>query len=149
MKGFVSIAAEPCLPPNNFGKYDMPACDACAANGKNKGLCCNLIYRQSSGRDDDDFFGEGRCFDLNDGCLVGEDNCFPGLVCVGSTCTLPTDNPEAHAASSLLTVRSSSTSNTTKSGHFFVVVGLQGAAMILFPYALTSGIPLPGLSKEG
>ena len=49
----------------------------------------------------------------------------------GGDCKLPTDNPEAHAASSLLTLRSS-TSNATKSGHSFVlvVVSLIGAAMM-------------------
>ena len=54
------------------------------------------------------------------------------LICdAAKTCKLPTDNPEAHAASSLVT-SSSSTSNTTNGSHFFVlvVVSLLGAAMI-------------------
>ena len=62
---------------------------------------------------------------------MGDGWCYPGLVCVDFTCTLPTDNPEAHAASSLLTLRSS-TGNTTKSGHSFVLVlvSLIGVAMM-------------------
>ena len=135
----ISIAAEPCLPEGNdnanggYGKYDQPACDACADSGKNKGLCCDAIYRHSSGRDDDDdlFHGDEyslhNCVDLGGGlaltrCDMGEEWCYPGLVCVDSNCKLQTDNPEAHAASSLLTLRTS-TSNTTKSGHSFVLIG--------------------------
>ena len=142
----VLIAAEPCLPKTNdntnggYAIYDQPACDACAHSGKQTGACYNAIYTHSCGRDDDDW-GDGNdldlCVDVNHGCLPSQGSCYPGLFCDGpdgstsSTCTLLTDNPEAHAASSLLT-SSSSTGTTTKSGPSFVlvVVGLLGAAMM-------------------
>ena len=62
---------------------------------------------------------------------MGEGGCYPSLICADTICTLPTDNPEAHAASSLLT-SSSSTGNTTKGDAFvvFAVVGLLGAVMM-------------------
>ena len=135
----VWIAAEPCL--TGYGKYDMVACNYCAHSGKNQGECCNAIYRNSDGRDDDDdlsrgyTFGSSNCLDIGEECALGQGNCFPGLVCVGSTCKLPRDNPEAHAASSLVT-SSSSTSDTTKGGHSFVVVSLLGAAMIAMTVVL-------------
>ena len=146
----ISIVAEPCLPKGSdnanggFAKYDQPACDFCAHSGKGRGQCCDAIYKHSSGRDtnDDLFHGDvdsvSNCVDIaGEECAVGEGWCYPGLVCVkgsgdnGGDCKLPTDNPEAHAASSLLTLRSS-TSNATKSGHSFVlvVVSLIGAAMM-------------------
>ena len=81
----VSIFGEPCLPGGNgqhpgdklgYGKYDMPACDACADNGENKGQCCDAIYRNSSGRDADDLFHWGAqpgstygCYDIGDADL--------------------------------------------------------------------------------
>ena len=63
-------------------------------------------------------------------------DCYPGLVCASSTCTLPTDNPEAHAASSLVTWSSTSTSNTITGGPSFVVVvvGLVLGAALLTLY---------------
>ena len=137
--GPISIVAstEPCL--NGYGKYDMPACDFCAHSGKNKGVCCNNIYGNSLGRYDDTYNGVDifddkvnvpDCLDIGSTCEVGAGACYPGLVCAGSTCTLPTDNPEAHAASSLVT-SSSSTSTILTGDHSFVlvVVGLLGAAM--------------------
>ena len=145
MVGTVLIAAEPCLPGKNdgYGKYDMPACDFCAHSGKGNGECCNAIYTHSCGRDDDDF-ADGNdvdlCTDVNSGCIVGVGNCYPGLICVDNpntdcvinpSCQLPTDNPEAHAAASLVTW-SSLTGNATKGSHsvVLVVVGLLVAAMI-------------------
>jgi len=144
----VSILGEPCLPGGNgqhqgdrlgYGKYDMPACDAYADNGENKGQCWDAIYRNSLGRDDDDLFHWGAqpgstygCYDIGDECKVGGGDCYPGLIYdAAKTCKLPTDNPEAHAASSWLT-NSSSTSNTTNGGYslVLVVVSLLGAAMI-------------------
>ena len=138
--GTVSIAAEPCLPGHaddllGFGRYDMPACDGCAHSGnKLGGQCCDGIYRHSLGRNDDDYFASSPtgCFAKSYACTPGRGMCYPGLVCAGAspTCTLPTDNPEAHAASSLLTLSFTSSSNT-KDGPAFVVVvvGLLGAAL--------------------
>ena len=145
----VLIAAEPCLPKGNdntnggYAKYDQPACDFCAHSGKGNGECCNAIYTHSCGRDDDDF-ADGNdvdlCTDVNSGCIVGAGNCYPGLICVDNpntdcvinpSCQLPTDNPEAHAAASLVTW-SSLTGNATKGSHsvVLVVIGLLVAAMI-------------------
>ena len=154
--GTVWIAAEPCLLEDidnddsvghgGYGKYDQPACDACADSGKNKGECCNAIYLHSNGRNDDDALGNGdalgNCIALNHGCAPGAGDCYPGLVCDGprstiddepyeaSTCKLPTNNPNAHAASSLVTLRSSSTGHTLDP-FVVVVVGLLGAAMTM------------------
>ena len=140
--GPIWIAAEPC--GNGYGAYDMVACNLCAETGENKegfsGVCCNSIYRHSLGRDDDNIADANDldlCRDINkDGCVVyqGEDqgDCYPGLFCnAAKTCQLQEDNPNAHAASSLVTW-SSLTGNTTKDGHsvVLVVVGLIVAAMI-------------------
>ena len=56
--------------------------------------------------------------------------CSPDLACVYGLCQLKADDPNAHAASSLLTT--SLTGTTTKGGPSFilVVVGLLGAAMM-------------------
>ena len=139
------IAAEPCA--NGYGAYDMTACNACAEHGKGKGQCCDAIYRNSLGRDDDDGddsptdswlgFGGG-CVGLDYPCDPGDGACAPGLICeYGGVpkpiCQVKEDDPNAHvgAVASLLT--SSSTGNTTKGGHSFVlvVVGLLGAAMMV------------------
>ena len=105
--GTVSIAANPCL--SGYGKYDWGACWDCADSGENKGLCCGAIYRHYHGDEysDDDEDSLYVCHEIGETCWVGYGWCYPGLVCDGpdwskSTCTLPTDNPEAHAASSLL-----------------------------------------------
>ena len=110
--GTALIAAEPCLPGDNnsqgfanngYGAYDMTACNYCAKSGKGHGECCDSIYRHSSGRDDDDFFQTENdgvdCADVNDGCIVGEGQCYPGLTCgAAKTCQLKTDDPNAHPA---------------------------------------------------
>jgi len=149
--GTVWIAAEPCNPEGNdnanggYGKYDKPACDFCAHSGKGTGDCCDAIYRHSLGRDDDDDdYGESLydCSDLNDNCRVGKIWCYPGLVCADSTCTLPTDNPNAHAASSLVTSSSSTGSTITEGGgpsFVLVVVGLLGAAMTMLYHSRHRG----------
>ena len=81
-------------------------------------------------------------------CTPGDADCMPGLTCVGNnvrnyytgtlkgTCQLNTDDPNAHAASSLLT--SPSTGNTNNGGHSFVlvVISLLGAAMITMQVVL-------------
>ena len=153
--GTVWIAAEPCLPEGNdnanggYAKYDQPACDFCAHSGKKKGECCNAIYRHSSGRDEDDDFFHGdqnnldECSDIDDTCLFSQGSCYPGLVCdkVDQACTLPTDNPEAHAASSLVTLRSSSTGHTLDP-FVVVVVGLLGAAMTMLYHSRHRGFLL-------
>ena len=151
--GPVTILAEPCLPGpdyldddsgHGYGAYDMPACDFCAASGHKKGQCCNAIYEHSLGRssgsfkfDHDDTSSE--CVDLGNDCGVDQGDCYPGLVCAGAaspTCTLPTDNPEAHAASAFVTWSSTSTSNTTTGGPscVVVVVGLVLGAALLTLY---------------
>ena len=79
--GTVSVAAEPCA--NGYGAYDMTTCNECAKNGKGKGQCCNAIYRNSLGRDDD-FLKEDvsdDCALLGKYCDVGQDGCVPGLTC--------------------------------------------------------------------
>ena len=66
-----------------------------------------------------------------------KERAFPVWVCLG-TCTLPTDNPEAHgAAASLLVTRSFSMGATTHGGPSFllIVVGLLGAAMMAMKVA--------------
>ena len=156
----VAFKTEPCLPSpdhgnddspvdddqvganNGYGKYDMPACDFCAHSGKGHGQCCNAIFTHSCGRDDDwpvnqqPGSNEG-CNDLNAGCKVGQGDCYPGLICVSKKCNLPTDNPEAHAATSAL-VTSSSKGTIVKGGPSFVlvVVGLLGVAMMALQVAL-------------
>ena len=142
----VLIAAEPCLPKTNdntnggFAKYDQPACDACADSGKNKAVaahvCCVAIYRHSEGRDDDDYLGddEPTCTDIDELCTVGWGQCLPGLICAQvrpgkHLCQLSANDPNAHAAASLVT--SFFTGTNTNGGYSFVlvVVGLLGAAM--------------------
>ena len=131
----------------------MVACNACAESGKGKGQCCDSLYRHSLGRNDDDVINDNNgpyesCIGIRGKCTPGDADCMPGLTCVGNnvrnyytgtlkgTCQLNTDDPNAHAASSLVT--SSLTGNTTKSGHSFVlvVVGLLGAAMIAMKVVL-------------
>ena len=141
------IAAEPCDPNDgNYGKYDPTACNECAKNGKGRGQCCDAIYRHSLGRDDDDILPSGvdwDCRGLNYICDVGKAQCIPGLYCANNSastkligCQLIPNDPNAHAASSLLT--SSSTGTTTNGGHSFVliVVGLLGTAMITMKVVL-------------
>ena len=154
--GTVWIAAEPCLPEGNdnanggYAKYDQPACDGCAHSGTdNSGECCDSIYRNSCGRDDDNDDGDDNvndiCFDLNEGCNPGTGQCYPGLHCVYTgvvgfankyACQLQTDNPEAHAATASLVTSSSSTGTTTKGGRSFVSIGLLGAAMMVMKIVL-------------
>ena len=136
--GTVSIAAEPCLGKDGYGIYDMPACDFFADSGKGHGECCDSIYRNSLGRDDDDIAEGGvECYDVNHSCDKGQGDCYPGLICADSTCTLPTDNPEAHAACRgcdvALVTWSSTTGTITKGGPAFVmvVVSLLGAAAMI------------------
>ena len=134
--GTISVAAEPC--DGKYGKYDMPACDECAENGKGRGQCCNAIYHNSLGRDDDEAFQVGDDFEcgvLNQICDKGKGSCLPGLFgdnvnAIG--CQLKTNDPNAHMPSSLLT-SSSSTGTTTNGRHSFVlvVVGLLVAAMMV------------------
>ena len=65
-----------------------------------------------------------------------KERAFPVWSVLG-TCTLPTDNPEAHGAASLLVTRSSSMGATTHGGPSFllIVVGLLGAAMMAMKVA--------------
>ena len=65
---------------------------------------------------------------------MGKAQCIPGLYCANNSakligCQLKTNDPNAHAASSLVT-SFSSTGNTTNGGHSFVLVmvSLLGAA---------------------
>ena len=90
------IIPEPCLNKDIWGRYDFAACDACADHGKNKGDCCDAIYRHSFGRnddsvDDDDHYHPDTniwdCGDTGDHCMVGfnfepKGDCLPGLICV-------------------------------------------------------------------
>ena len=148
------IAAEPCLPKTNdntnggFAKYDQPACDACAYSGKNKAVaahvCCVAIYRHSEGRDDDDYLGddEPTCTDIDELCTVGWGQCLPGLICVQvepgkHLCQLNANDPNAHAAASLVT--SSSTANTLDP-FVVVVMGLLGAAMTMLYHSRHRGL---------
>ena len=101
--------------------------------------CCDSICRNSLGRDDDDIAEGGvECYDVNHACTKEQGDCYPGLVCADSTCTLPTDNPEAHAACRgcdvALVTRSSATGTITKGGgpsFVVVVVSLLGAAAMI------------------
>ena len=83
-------AAEPCVPAHTddndkfgYGRYDMPACDFCAHRGHGHGQCCDSIYRNSLGRNDDTMFDDevpgSDCFSIGEECKVGEGACFPGL----------------------------------------------------------------------
>ena len=135
----VWIAAEPCLPEGNdnanggYAKYDQPACDGCAHSGNDLGgECCDSIYRNSCGRDDDN--DAPICIDIDDECTVGWGQCLPGLICAQvrpgkHLCQLSANDPNAHAAASLVT--SFFTGTNTNGGYSFVlvVVGLLGAAM--------------------
>ena len=132
----MSVAAEPCASDDgNFGKYDRVACDFCAEHGKKHGQCCDSIYRNSDGRDDDGFFStespDKDCNDINDGCTGGEAECYPGLTCgYGQTCQLQTNNPNAHAAAALVPSSSSTASTTTLQGVSSLVFVAGAAAMI-------------------
>ena len=121
----------------------MPACDGCAHSGTDlSGECCNSIYHNLLGRDDDNDDGDDTvnevCFDLNEGCNPGTGHCYPGLTCGASkTCQSQTDNPEAHAATASLVMSFPSLiSNITNGGRSFVSVGLLGAVMIVMTVAL-------------
>ena len=137
--GTVSIAAEPC--ENGYGKYDMVTCNACAENGPgagrvNQGQCCEAIFLHSLGHEDDggyfdDEYTLYRCAEIHDACDVppfSATACYPGLICVDKLCQLNANDPNAHAAASLVT--SSSTGNTIDP-FVVVVVGLLGAAMTM------------------
>ena len=115
----------------------MPACDFCAHSGNGHGQCCDSIYHNSLGRDDDNVPGT-EWNDLNAGCKVGQGDCYPGLICVAKKCQLPTDNPEAHAASTAQVTSSSSMGGTNKAGYSCVFFGFGqlGAAMMALKVAL-------------
>ena len=149
----ISVAAEPCSGP--LGKYDPAACDACATGGKGKGQCCEDIYYNSNGRDDDwfrDSPDDGGCVKEGKSCDVKEGACAPGLTCtrpctVSGTETFPQNNygkytcethPYPNTACnsptggfSLLN-EFSATRNADGGGPSFglVVVGLLGAALM-------------------
>ena len=92
--GTVSIAGEPCLPGKNdgYGKYDDARVWFLCPQWKVNGDRCNAIYTHSCGRDDDDFVTSEHsltyCCDVNDGCIVGVGNCYPGLICIDNPNTV-------------------------------------------------------------
>ena len=130
---------------NGYGKYDMTACNICAESGKGHGTCCDSIYRHSLGRDDDDYFQNENfgvdCYDINEVCVVGQADCYPGLFCnaeAKNTCQLKEDDPNACIGGGCASLMRSSTGTMTKGGPSFVlvVVGLLGVAMMALQVAL-------------
>ena len=137
LMGTAMIAAEPCA--TKYGEYDMVACNFCAESGKGHGVCCDSIYRHSLGRNDDDIFGQDNpyesCVDLPGGrfpadCNVGQADCYPGLFCnAAKTCQLKENDPNAHAAASLVTSSSTGTTMTSVSSFVLIAVGATMIAM--------------------
>ena len=139
----ILIAAEPCA--DGYGVYDMTGCNACAENGNGQtchSICCNALYRHSRGRDDDDLLDDNKltedCSKPDSHYIVGQGDCYPGLICTvqvsflvdgDAICKIPKDNPHAYGTAAALVTSLSSTSTTTTSVSSFVLVAV-GAVMI-------------------